>query len=84
MVKTARVVVNIAEWWLGLTTSDQCGQNPDIIFQMDWKRYVIVLTKYLKSSLRPEVYQEISGYTVTMVPSYCLLQLSVVYLSGGL
>ena len=25
------------------------------IFQMDWKRYIIVLAKYLPSSLRPEV-----------------------------
>ena len=41
-----------------------------IIFQMDWKRYVIALAKYLPSLLRPKVHPEISGYTVTMAPKY--------------
>ena len=31
VVKTAWVVVKVAEWWLGLTTSDQHGQNLYII-----------------------------------------------------
>ena len=31
---------------------------------MDWKRYVVTFAKYLQSSLRLEVYPEISGYTV--------------------
>ena len=39
-----------------------------VVFQMDWKRYVIVLVKYLQSSLCPEVYPEMSDCTVTMVP----------------
>ena len=30
-----------------------------LVFQMDRKRYVIALAKYLQSSLRPEVHQEI-------------------------
>ena len=29
-----------------------------IIFEMDWKRYIITLAKILPSSLRPEVYVE--------------------------
>ena len=32
------------------------NQGLYIIFQMDWKRYIIVLMKYLQSSLRLEVY----------------------------
>ena len=28
---TMRVVVKMAEWWLGPTTSDQCGQNPAFV-----------------------------------------------------
>ena len=35
-----------------------------IIFQMDWKRYIITLAKILQSSLQPEVYPEMSDSTV--------------------
>ena len=38
-----------------------------IIFQMDWKCYIITLAKNLQS-LHPEVYLEMSDCTVTMVP----------------
>ena len=30
-VKIAWVVVKVAEWWLGSTIPDQCGQNPDVV-----------------------------------------------------
>ena len=39
-----------------------------IIFQIDWKRCIIELAKYLPSSLRLEV----SGYTVSIAPYGCL------------
>ena len=42
------------------------GQGLYIIFQMDLKRYVIALAKYLQSSLRMEVYPEMPDYTSTM------------------
>ena len=45
-----------------------CTQGLYITFQMDWKCYIIALVKYLRSSLHPEVYPEISDHTVTMVP----------------
>ena len=38
-----------------------------IIFQMDWKRYIITLAKILQSSLRPEVYPEMSDSTVSIL-----------------
>ena len=38
-----------------------------IIFQMDWKRYIITLAKILQSSLRPEVYPEMSDSIATTV-----------------
>ena len=28
--KPARVVVKVAEWWLGPTTTNQCGHIPDM------------------------------------------------------
>ena len=49
--------------------TNQCSnQGLYIIFQMDWKRCIIMLTKILQSSLRPEVYPEISHSTVSI---YC-------------
>ena len=38
-----------------------------IIFQMDWKRYIITFAKFLPSSLRPEMYPEMSDSTATIL-----------------
>ena len=38
-----------------------------IIFQMDWKRYVITIAKILPSSLHPEVYPEMSDSTAAIL-----------------
>jgi len=35
------VVVKFTEWWLGPTTTDQCGQNPDIYYMT--QRYLLRL-----------------------------------------
>ena len=38
-----------------------------IIFQIDWKHYIITLAKILSSSLRAEVYPEVSDSTATIL-----------------
>ena len=53
------------------------GRVQYIIFQMDWKRYVFTLVKYLQSLLRPEVYMylEMSDYYGAIRPPSCYLSL---------
>ena len=57
------------------TDTDECSTNNGdgsdqglyIILQMDWKCYIITLTKILQSSLQPEVYLEMSDSTAIIL-----------------
>ena len=57
-------------WFTAINPWQTCCnyyQGLYIIFQMDWKRYIITLAKILPSSLRPEVYPEMSDSTATIL-----------------
>ena len=57
------------QWLPGLVRSGTIH-----IFQMDWKRYVIALAKYLQSALRPEVHWIHYADSASMAPCGRLLQ----------